>query len=724
MATTHSIAGSLIKEQFETRSRVGVEKLLREGIADGVDTNSLLKRLSVYLLDKNGDFMSAVRGLPGAAQVPHIATIAVAHVLEDTNLVDSLLPGNNSAALMGLRFALKTGLAGVIAGIGEGATSFLQSEVDGVVDQHVSPDNRIASGRTGRLDELLYIANDRFGLQRPLLMVRDPSTGEVQLTERGNPRVEDAEGMAFITMWEQVNPETVETKKTNAKGSGPPVVTVKKATPPWRRIWLSEYIAQLKSSPGTSVDAGLIAQLEKLVAPPKSSDWEEGYSDDTLLVQRAIAQSAPDMGPIMRTEMEEMWRSVRSRKPPMRLLNYHIGGTFASKITAEGKLSVGDLQVMIDAMDLHLRGDQKFATRVRKMFALGKDWFTDVDLTPKHLVALIGGTIGFSVPVFIWISYVSIGLMGLLIGLFAPSAPMGSPTFTIAMLSALVGSCIGWSCTWIFPVIEKICKPLFGDSVSPDWLSSLGRRINAFSLGLGAKLLTVMILMEFPMVAKVVIVAVGALGSFGDVFSLTEMKEDAKIRKLLLRGLWFGTWIFTATGIAVALGLGLTRGITGVLISGPAMFSVIAGVVGAVAATIGYFLFTTIIGQLLLLAIFVGLVAWKMTKLERVWDGSAFKIQEIAVWRPTLGGVAVLALVLILAAPFGAWWKTTIVSRGMESTFSWVQSWNDPEPASASAPVAEGTASGTSPAPIPPAKPPSAEQCASIATMFRPSSCK
>jgi hypothetical protein len=721
MATGHSIAASMVREKFESNARKGVEKLLREGIADGEDTSSLLKKLAVYLLDKDGDFLTAVRTIPGASHVPHMATIAVSHLLEDTKIVDSLLPGSDTVALRGLKFGLKTGLAGAIAGIGEGATSFLQGEVDGVVDQHVSPSNRPATGRTGRLDEVLYISNDRFGLARPLVMVRDSSTGEVQLTDRGNPRVEDAEGMAYIIMWEQANPETVETKKAGGKGGGQTTVTVKKATPPWRRIWLSEYIALLKSSPGTSVDAVLIAQLEKLVAPPKTSDWEEGYSDDTLLVQGAIARSAPDMDTIMREDMEDQWSSMRARKPPMRMVNYHIGATFAPKITAEGKLSVADLQAMIDVMDIHLRGDQKMFTRVRKLLTRGKDWVAGANMSPRNLVAFAVGTLGLSAPVLIWISYVSFGLIGLLIGLFAPSAPMGSPTFTIAMLSALVGSCIGWSCTWIFPLIEKICKPFFGDSVSPDWLTSLGRRINAFSLGLGAKLLTVMILMEFPMVAKVVIVAVGALGSFGDVFTLTEMKEHTKIRSMLLRGLWFGTWIFTATGIAVALGIGLARGITGFLISGPDMFSVMVAAVGVVVGAIGYLLFSTFIGQLCLLATFVGLAAWRMTKFERVWDGSAFKIQEIGVWRPTLGGVAVLGLVMILGGPFGTWWKTTIVSRSMESSLSWVQSWDDdPTPAP---PAASGTAVTTPSVTKPQSDTFTEQQCAEMAHWLRPSSC-
>lgn len=727
--STNKMFGSLVREQFETKGRIGAEKILREGIAAGEDTNGLLKRLSVFMLDDSGTFMSAVRGIPGAAQIPHLGTVAVAHVLEDTGIVDALLPGDNSVALRGLKFALKTPLAGIIAGVGEGASAFLRSKIDGVVDSHVSPDSRSAVDRNSRLDEVLLISDGRFGLVRPLPMVRDSSTGQVLLTDRGSPRVEDAEAMAFIQAWERANPETSETKKTGGKGGGQTTTIVKKATPPWRRVWLSEYLALLRSSPGTTVDTSLIARLEKLVAPPKSSDWEEGYSDETLRTQRAIAKSAPDMSPIMRAEMEEMWKSVRSRKPPMRLVNFHIGETFESKITAEGKLSVSDLQAMVDVMDMHLRGDQKLITRGRKLLGLAGEWFSSVNLSPRHYIALVAGAAGLSGPAVIWIVYVCLGLMGLLIGMFSPGYAMGTLGFSIAMLAALVGSCIGWSCTWIFPAIEKALKPVFGDNTEPEWLCSLGRRINAFSLGLGAKLLTVMILLEFPVVAKVVIVAVGALGSFGDIFTLTELKETSRIRKLVLRGLKVSTWMFTATGVAVALGIGLTKGITGVLVSGPAMFAIIALAVGGVISVILYYLFKTILGRLFLLAIGTGLVAWKMTKAERVWDGGSWKTQEIALWRPTLGGVAVLGLILILAGPFWGWWKTTIISRSAESGLSWVQSWNDPDPAPAkpSAPAA-GQAQAQAPAPraqtIPPAKPPTKKQCADFAPMFRPKSCE
>ncbi len=716
MAVDISMFKSLVRETFESKGREGAERMLREGIAAGEDTSGLIKKLSVWMLDENGEFMTMVRAIPGSSEVPHLATIAVAHILEDSNLIDSLIPDNKTPAVRGLKFALKTGLAGMIAGIGEGTSGFLRGKVAGVVDDHVSAERVAVADRKGRLDELLIISDERFGLRRPLIMARDAS-GDVLATDRGYPRVEDGEGMAFISAWERANPEVTTTKKSGGKG-GQTTSETKKLTPPWRRVWLSEYLALLKSSPGTTVDQALIERLEKLVTPSKSSDWEEGYSMETLRVQRATAASAPDMPSIMRAEIEEMWRSVRKRKPPMKLLNFHVGETFHEKITAEGKLSVDDIQSMIDTMDMHLRGDQGLFTQGRKALGVASDYLRTLGTSEDERKMIRAGLLGILSPGLLWAMGAVLTVMLLVTAIAMSGSPFMSTSWAIGMICSMVGGVIGFNITWPVPFVEMVLTPLFGGKTEDDWLKDIGRQVAAFALALGCGILPLLIYFEAPAFVAALFVSGLVLAPIGYLFTYARLGEHEQAKQLVLRNLKKATWVLMGATLVVTVAVILINGLLSHWVSGPELIQLAVLLLTGVVSGFVLGLLKSWIFQLIVLALVIGFAAWRFTKAERVWDGGGYKIHEIPVWRPVLIGLAIVSLIGIGYQPVKAEWKQTIASRSMESFLAFVQSWDDPDPAPATTPASTAGGQSTS-TPSGVGKPPTQAECNAMPPMFR-----
>jgi len=716
MAVDINMFKSLVRETFESKGREGAERVLREGLAAGEDTSGLIKKLSVWMLDENGEFMTMVRAIPGSTEVPHLATIAVAHILEDSNLIDSLIPDNKTPAVRGLKFALKTGLAGMIAGIGEGTSGFLRGKVAGVVDDHVSAERVAVADRNGRLDELLIISDERFGLRRPLIMARD-ANGDVLVTGRGYPRVEDGEGMAFIFAWERTNPEVTTTKKSGGKG-GQTTSETKKLTPPWRRVWLSEYLALLKSSPGTPIDEALLERFEKMIAPPKSSDWEEGYSIDTLKVQRATYLSGLDFSSLLRGELEGLWRSMRKRKPPMKLVNFHIGETFASKITAEGKLSVEDVEAMLRGMDWFLRGDQDPITHGRKLLGVAAEYLRELGTSEDERKMIRAGLLGILSPGLLWAMGAVLTVMLLITGIAMSGSPFMSTSWAIGMICSMVGGVIGFIITWPVPFVEMVLTPLFGGKTEDDWLKDIGRQVAAFALALGCGILPLLIYFETPAFAVAMFVSGLVLAPIGYLFTYARANAQEEGRQLVLRSLRRAKTVLMGLTIVSVASVILINGLLSHWVSGPeliqlAVLFLTVSVWGFVLGLLKSWIF-----QLIVLALVIGFAAWRFTKAERVWDGSSYKIHEIPVWRPVLIGLAIVSLIGIGYQPVKAEWKQTIPSRAAESFLGWMQSLDDPDPAPATTPASTAGGQSTS-TPSGVGKPPTQEECNAMAPMFR-----
>ncbi len=696
----------LFMENVEGQVADEVVKIAQQSVAQGKDTNSMLKAIVRKILDEAGPVMKEIGRVPGLTRLTVSALpIGIAHIVERSDFIDKRLAGKEYAAA---RLAIKHALPAVLIGVGKGGADVMEKLVDG----EISPADHIdESERTARMDDVVLLDDSRYGLAHFLIPLRDQKTGRILLTPAGNPQVEDAFAMKVITDYERAH-------KDDPKAL-------------CRVVSLDEYIKALKST--DSIDGLDEARLQRLEAllekTPKEK--EDLWSADVLAVQSALKFSSPLMDPLMRAELEKLWRSAQNAH--VRLVNHHIG-EFAALIGVDappGQLSMENVQALIDGKDLFLDADQGPVLHAMKFLKRTFAYAGGVELSWHHYATALISMLGLSVPALMWMFVTMMALSGLVTGIVLCGSPMGTETFATALVSSMGGGLLGWFITWGCPPVQKALKGFVAPGEDADWLNDIGRQVAAFAMVLGTGILPTLIFFEVPNVHTALFVSVSVISQIGVMYGYSRMSEHQRAKSRALKGLSAYNWLFGISSVAVLVAAAIANALTpgGAWLTGPQFIQGVVSLIAGAAVFTGAALVLYTAAKLI--AIAGGWVGAHVliAKFERVKDDSG-RIRKdrlpLAHWAAHI--VAMLLIIGTVAAPMGAWYNDSFVGQTFRTARLWMA---EAEPDAPAAAVSTASAS-TTPIPVSPvptaAGPTGAKHhkidCSKVPAMYRTGSCK
>ncbi|TAL50724.1 hypothetical protein EPN81_01955 [Patescibacteria group bacterium] len=586
------------------------ERAIREEAASGSggNENAIAKRFFRLVFGNDSPVRQVINALPGGRYTPHVGLTLVAEYLRER--ADQLLPGDTRPVVRSLREVLRH-VAPTLEGVGDAAADVLETRIDASIDAAKAPSG-VAGAPKGVLDRCrIWYVDGRTVLIIPLIQ------NDVAKPDAFGDPIPQGLAPDLMARWLSEEFTKQRTKQVpNPNGKGTREVPI----PPTKRQLTGEVGLKVCMSL-IGGPAGITREqfelLQKLLTPEGS--WESQISPRVHVVLSwliDVLSFVPlTLTPLQRQEIEDLVQTLRARRTDPEWVNQRLG-RFEDEVKkfplnrgrSYNDADIARIRVLVarirDEIDVTLGGEQSVTTQVRKGLAMVPEVLTRVrevlrDSAPwlstgawVWLAALIAAVIllliGILAPVGGKVevdSLVPVGVMfgsllsallvlgvswrpllatGIITG-FLIYASAGESSTAVVALCAVAGGILGFIITWPVPFLQvfmNIIRGIFpgqASGLTEESLKSVGRRIAAFSLCVGAGILPLAVWLEFSFFFRILIVSLGGLLPIGIMFGLKETGAEGTYaaetlaRKALLRvNTVFGTLVIP---VVVAAGL-------------------------------------------------------------------------------------------------------------------------------------------------------------------------
>ena len=557
------VFATAVGERAEEFIRTRLEHSMRSALGAGGGPQGILKVLFTSI--GSSEVFKEIQKLPGVNSSD--VSIVLAALLEKTNFIDKLMPGNKSPTWKLVKFFLKDTGPHLILALGNGLSDGMKVEAE--LGKHMSSEAVLAENRKAPWDSV-FCPEDPDWVGPPFGIPIRQDGEFVMHADDKTPCCDKAFEDAY-RMWQKhygfsIVKKQVPDGNNKDKGGQPRMKSEDTRVPKvLAGVFLSPEAAmsRLDSSGSDELLALLLSTIQenKPKDPPKAKTWAEKLTPETLAVMMAFSRTQKDLSWLDQVTAENLVKHLEEKKIDNVYMT-QLGVEFKSKIGADGKLSSEDYLTMVAYTDMWMGAEVTKVNKIRLLLARTRASMKSGSMHLNEAIPTFFVATGFMwfflmVVVTLFIGSTFLFVAGAVHDVNQP-LDLVFTTFKEGRSSAFSATVVGAWCIMLLLTLLSFVQSLhnwvtvFVPGASQDWIVQVGRKISAF-IGVYGSLIALMVLAAVPLTWRSIALLITPLGAYGIAMMLASIGFDETIRHQIYRATKWFAWIVVILPIIISI---------------------------------------------------------------------------------------------------------------------------------------------------------------------------